>query len=54
VNHPVFDEILRARLPIREDVFKRWQQEIRAIVNTPEDVQLTPALEKAMKIRAHA
>jgi hypothetical protein len=36
VTHPVFDEILRARLPIREDVFKRWQQEIRAIVNTPD------------------
>lgn len=29
---PVLDEILRAKLPIRPDVFARWQREIRAEV----------------------
>jgi hypothetical protein len=32
VSVPVLDEILRARLPIRPDVLRRWQHEIREIV----------------------
>lgn len=29
MGHPVLDEILRARLPIRPDVLDRWQRVIR-------------------------
>jgi len=29
VHHPVFDEILRAKLPIRPEVFARWQKAIQ-------------------------
>ena len=32
----VFDEILRARGPIRPDVLRRWQQEIRAVTTAPD------------------
>lgn len=40
--HPVLDEILRAKLPIRPDVFGRWQRAIRT--------EIAPKLDAADQI----
>jgi hypothetical protein len=34
--HPVLEEIVRARPPIRDDVFRRWQQAIQRELLTPD------------------
>lgn len=41
--HPVLEEILRARSPIRDDVLRRWQRAIRD--------EVIPALEPPAKVK---
>ncbi len=43
MTHQVLEEIVRAKMPIRPEVFKRWQQAIRELLNTPDE----PATKKA-------
>ena len=50
MTHPVFDEIVRARLPIKPEVFRRWQQEIRKLQHHPDlAVNGTSAVTKKAK-----
>lgn len=48
--HPVLEEIARARLPVRPEVFARWQQTIRNEIG-PELDRLS-AQEAALKVGA--
>ena len=41
---PILDEILRARLPIRPDVMRRWQTHIREV--------LAPQLQELDELKA--
>jgi hypothetical protein len=45
----VLEEIARARLPVRDDVFKRWQQEIQKFLAEPQLVSKKP---KATEVSA--
>lgn len=51
--HPTIEEICRARLPIRPEVFRRWQRELREriqpLLDERDQVLDQKALAKALK-----
>jgi len=42
--HPIFEEILRAKLPVRPDVLLRWQRAIRSEIG-PQFAKLSEPIE---------
>lgn len=54
MTDPVFDEILRARLPLRPDVLLRWQRRIQELKALAELRQTPTDRKPSQKAQAHA